>query len=321
MTKKTKLIVGTITAAAISIAAVFFALSGAHGAFSDARVYVQPLNTLMGNPSWVQNRYMGVVESQETWDVNLIDNQTVKEIFVKVGDEVSEGSVLFEYDQNDINLKISQAKLELEEIGNEIQGYQTQINELNAEKANASQDEQFNYTVQIQSLQTSIFHIKHTDYSLQELLDDPYLAKSFTGGTAYVFRLTPAHFHRYIWSVSGCLVETKHISGILHSVQPVCHENYKIFVQNTREYSRIVIPSIGEVIQMEIGALLVGQIANHSIDLGEIICAGDEKGFFEYGGSSIVLITSDRTELSEKLKHRRMLGNEIPVVIGERLTQ
>lgn len=169
--------------------------------------------------------------------------------------------------------------------------------------------------------ENSIFHIKHTDYSLQELLDDPYLAKNFTGGTAYVFRLTPAHFHRYIWSVSGCLVETKHIGGILHSVQPVCHENYKIFVQNTREYSRIVIPSIGEVIQMEIGALLVGQIANHSIDLGEIICAGDEKGFFEYGGSSIVLITSDRTELSEKLKHRRMLGNEIPVVIGERLTQ
>lgn len=162
MTKKTKLIVGTITAAAISIAAIFFALSGAHGAFSDARVYVQPLNTLMGNPSWVQNRYMGVVESQETWDVNLIDNQTVKEIFVKVGDEVSEGSVLFEYDQNDINLKISQAKLELEEIGNEIQGYQTQINELNAEKANASQDEQFNYTVQIQSLQTSI---KQSEYN------------------------------------------------------------------------------------------------------------------------------------------------------------
>lgn len=156
MKKKTKIIVGLVVAVVIVAAAVVLIVRGTGGAGSDAHVYVQSVNAIMGNSLGAQNRYMGVVESQETWDISLIENQTVKEIFVKVGDEVSEGTVLFEYDQNEMNLKISQAKLELEQMGNEIQGYQTQINELNAEKANAPQDEQFNYTVQIQSLQTSI---------------------------------------------------------------------------------------------------------------------------------------------------------------------
>lgn len=72
---------------------------------------------------------------------------------------------------------------------------------------------------------------------------------------------------------------------------------------------------------MEIGALLVGKISNHDIGWSNMVCAGQEKGFFEYGGSSIVLITNSRAELAEELQYRDMVGNEIPVVIGEQLTQ
>ena len=109
-----------------------------------------------------QNRYSGVVESQKTWDISLASEQTVKEVFVQEGDEVTEGMPLFEYDTTDLTLQVAQAKLELEEIGNEITGYNSQIKALNAEKNTVSKDEQFSYTVQIQSLETQI---KQAEYS------------------------------------------------------------------------------------------------------------------------------------------------------------
>lgn len=167
----------------------------------------------------------------------------------------------------------------------------------------------------------SVFYIKHTQYSLSELLDSEELAAEYKGGTAYIFRLTPAHYHRYIWASTGYIIHQGHIDGILHSVQPVCHEKTKVFIQNTREYSLIDTPSVGKVIQMEIGALLVGKISNHDLGKRKMVCAGQEKGFFEYGGSSIVLITNSRVELAEELQYRGMIGNEIPVIIGEQLTQ
>jgi len=167
----------------------------------------------------------------------------------------------------------------------------------------------------------TVFHIKHTRYSLSELLNSSSLAAKYSGGTAYIFRLTPAHYHRYIWSSTGFILRKEHIDGVLHSVQPVCHEKSKVFIQNTREYAVINTNSVGKIIQMEIGALLVGKISNHNLEWNNMVCAGQEKGYFEYGGSSIVLITGSRAELAEELQYREKLGDEIPVVIGEQLTK
>lgn len=163
----------------------------------------------------------------------------------------------------------------------------------------------------------SVFHIKHTEYNLKELLDDEGLAMDYNNGTAFIFRLTPENYHRYIWSTTGFVVGTKHIEGLLHSVRPICHDSSRVFVQNTREYAVVDSVSIGKVIQMEIGALLVGKITNHQIRGYEAVCTGQEKGFFEYGGSSIVLLTKCRVKLPEPIKNRETVGYEIPVCVGE----
>lgn len=165
----------------------------------------------------------------------------------------------------------------------------------------------------------SIFCIKHTRYNIAELLGNERLAKEYKGGTALVFRLTPAHYHRYIWSTTGFLYGMKQIPGILHSVQPICHEKVKVYIQNTREYAIINSESIGNVIQMEIGALLVGKISNHMLKKNQMVCIGQEKGFFEYGGSSIVILTRQKIELLDELKNRKQVGDEIPVIIGEKI--
>ena len=159
--------------------------------------------------------------------------------------------------------------------------------------------------------ETSIFNIKNTSYSLKELLDDEGLAEEFIGGSALIFRLTPSHYHRYVFCVSGKVESTRAIPGVLHSVKPVCHEMFPVFIQNSREYAVIESGEYGKIIQMEVGALLVGKISNSGYSAGDEVRIGEEKGYFEYGGSSIVVLTKRRL-FSEKTG-----GGEQPVKMGE----
>ena len=50
-----------------------------------------------------------------------------------------------------------------------------------------------------------------------------------------------------------------------------------------------------------------------------MILAGQEKGYFEYGGSSIVVLTKDTITLSDEMRNRARQGDEIPVHIGEKI--
>ena len=132
------------------------------GKSSADKVYVESVSNIMGMGISGNNRYSGVVEPQDSWDVNRDENKTVSEVFVEVGDEVSEGSQLFAYDTDEMELQLEQQKLEIENIDNEISGYNTQIKELQTEKSSAPADQQFEYTTQIQTVQTQI---KQAEYN------------------------------------------------------------------------------------------------------------------------------------------------------------
>lgn len=165
--------------------------------------------------------------------------------------------------------------------------------------------------------ESSVFHIKNTDYSLKELLKKDGLANEFTGGTALIFRLTPSHYHRYVFCTAGVVGLTEKIQGILHSVKPICHEKFPVFIQNSREYTLLNNNNLGDIVQMEVGALLVGKISNNHYACGDEICAGQEKGYFEYGGSSIVVLTKFRLDKRKLRRGRLKLRGGIPVKMGE----
>ncbi|MCR5510999.1 MAG: phosphatidylserine decarboxylase [Lachnospiraceae bacterium] len=160
------------------------------------------------------------------------------------------------------------------------------------------------------------FMIKHSKYRVSELLGDKSLASAYSGGTILIIRLTPADYHRFCYSASGILSLHTHISGILHCVRPIATEQYPVYVQNTREYCVISNKHMGDIIQMEIGALLVGRIHNHPVNPGEEIFSGNEKGYFEFGGSTItLLIPKGRLHYVEWLRQLNM-GAESRVTMG-----
>lgn len=165
MSKKKIGVIVAIVVVVIAAAGVglWFLLRGTAGGSNNGdKVYVESVATVTNMNAGVQNRYSGVVEPQQSWDIKKNPEKTVKEVFVKEGDTVEEGTPLFEYDMESVKDEIAQAKLELEGIDNQIADYYNQIQSLKEERAAVSEDEKFQYTTQIQSVQTSI---KQSEYN------------------------------------------------------------------------------------------------------------------------------------------------------------
>lgn len=141
------------------------------------------------------------------------------------------------------------------------------------------------------------FCIKSSMYTIESLLKDKALSDEFMGGVCLIFRLTPDDYHRYVYIDNGESLYRKRIKGVLHTVRPISQQRYKVFVQNTREYEVLLTENFGKVIQIEVGALFVGRISNHKID--RTFKRGDEKGMFEFGGSTIIILLQKNAVILE----------------------
>lgn len=162
------------------------------------------------------------------------------------------------------------------------------------------------------------FTIKRAEYSIGSLLSDNSAAQKYSGGVCLIFRLAPHNYHRYIFIDNGFVRKNVSIRGILHCVRPIAYENFPVYHQNSRKYSLIKGESFGDFIQMEVGALIVGKIRNHPHI--KRISRGMEKGYFEFGGSTIILIfEKDKVALFDEIIQNTENGTETPVRLGQKI--
>ena len=121
-------------------------------------VYVDSVGELAGMNGFagVQNRFAGMVEPQATLKVNPEQGRTVKTTLVEEGQSVQEGDPLFVYDTEEIQFTLEQAQLEIEQLDNSISTYYLEIAALEEEKKSASEDNQLQYTIEIQNRLASI---------------------------------------------------------------------------------------------------------------------------------------------------------------------
>ena len=161
----------------------------------------------------------------------------------------------------------------------------------------------------------AVFRIKHSDYSVEALLEDTALAETFRGGTCLIFRLTPDDFHRYCFPDDGQVLASRFIPGVLHTVRPIAFERYPVYLRNSREYTFLETVHFGNVLQMEVGALFVGRIVNHPVT-GPFI-RGQEKGMFEFGGSTVILLLEpDKVLVDALFFENTRNGKETVVKMG-----
>lgn len=156
--------------------------------------------------------------------------------------------------------------------------------------------------------------VKHGLYALEDIMEGP-ISESYSGGTCLLFRLAPSDYHRFIFFDDGFVLDEKDIPGVLHTVRDVS-AGHNIYCKNSRHITRIVTQHCGEVIYLEVGALCVGRITQTHSNGNHL--RGEEKGFFSYGGSSIVLLFErNRIEVSEDIAECSEKGIEAKVCAGE----
>lgn len=162
------------------------------------------------------------------------------------------------------------------------------------------------------------FRLKHTEYTLPALIKDEALAREYRGGTLLIFRLTVDDYHRYCYVSDGEAGEIRAIPGILHTVNPIANDHYPIYKENAREYTVLRTQAFGEILMMEVGALLVGKIVNHPGP--RRVVRGQEKGYFQFGGSTVILLLkAGAVKIDGDILENSKAGIETVVRMGERI--
>lgn len=166
--------------------------------------------------------------------------------------------------------------------------------------------------------QDSVFKIKNSCYSVRSLLQCDRLAQRYIGGYCMIFRLEVNDYHRYIYIDDGRKSGNRRIKGKYHTVNPIALDFADIYKENTREFTVLHTINFGDVVQVEVGAMMVGRIVNH--DGSGDISRGREKGMFEFGGSTIVLLVKkDKVIIDEDILKNTSDGFETIVKMGERI--
>lgn len=141
----------------------------------------------------------------------------------------------------------------------------------------------------------------------------------FAGGAAVVARLCPADYHRFHFPFDGSAVDSWEVPGRYDSVNPLAlARGARPFARNKRIVTVLRNPRIGDVAFVEVGAFGVGAI--HQTHQGTRFAKMDEKGFFSFGGSTIVLVFQPkRFQPDPDLAANSAVGTETLVKAGERI--
>ncbi len=170
-------------------------------------------------------------------------------------------------------------------------------------------------------ISNSSFIIKGYRFDVSSFLDNADLAQKYNDGALLIFRLAPPDYHRFHFPVSGNISPIKKIDGDYYSVNPLAlRKKAEIFCLNKREYSILSNPLFGEVVMAEVGATMVGSIVQTFS--GNYVNKGEEKGYFKFGGSTIVLLfEKSKIHIDEDLLLNTANGYETTVKMGERIRE
>ncbi len=162
------------------------------------------------------------------------------------------------------------------------------------------------------------FQIKGATFSLDTFLRDPALADQFDGGSMLIVRLHLADYHHFHFPAAAIPSAARLIEGKLHTVGPYAVRWPAVFYrENRRSITRLKTLRFGTIAMVEIGAFTVGSIRQCYLP-GKAAAKGEHKGYFEMGGSTIVLLFERGViGLDEALCQRTRLQIETMVRVGE----
>lgn len=143
-------------------------------ASAEDKVYVEKLSKVMNQVTGAENRYNGVVEAQDSYNVSVDSSRTIKQILVEVGDTVEEGQKLVIYDTSDLDMQVKQSQLDLEGLNNDLESQKKELDTLNQKYAQTTdEDDKFELQTDINTAQNEITQ-KELDIESKQLEIEKY---------------------------------------------------------------------------------------------------------------------------------------------------
>ncbi len=170
------------------------------------------------------------------------------------------------------------------------------------------------------NIKNSDFYIKGFRFDVKSFLNNVELAKQYEDGAMLVFRLSPPDYHRFHFPVGGITTSSNiKINGDYYSVSPLAlRKMADIFWLNKREYGVISSSLFGDLVMVEVGATMVGSMVQTYT--GTTVKKGEEKGYFKFGGSTVVLLfKKNKIKIDSDLLTNTLKGLETTIKMGEQI--
>lgn len=166
----------------------------------------------------------------------------------------------------------------------------------------------------------AVYPVKARSFTIAQLVGDEEIAAGYAGGLCLIFRLAPIDYHRfgYVDDCEQSPVEA--INGFYRSVHPLSLRKMRaVFTENRREYCVLRTANFGEVIHIDVGATGVGRIVQRHPNGGRFT-RGEEKGYFEFGGSTVILLLKPgAAKIDDDIAEYSGRGIETIVRYGEKI--
>jgi phosphatidylserine decarboxylase len=144
-----------------------------------------------------------------------------------------------------------------------------------------------------------LFHVKGSDYPLQELLGKP----GFDTGSFATIYLSPADYHRVHAPFDCTITAIRHLHGAVRTVNPdfltkhpllYCH-NERVVLEGDSPHGKFFLILVGALVVARIRIGIVEGFAkgyvNESLSIS--LNKGDEIGLFEMGSTVVLVLESD----------------------------
>jgi len=148
--------------------------------------------------------------------------------------------------------------------------------------------------------QRSTVRVKDVDWRIDQLLDGSPYAEAFGNGTYTHAFLRITDYHRFHVPVGGVVREVRNVHGRVY-IDVVRNEDGSLAAANGDSYQfnqerGLVIlesPTVGLVAIVPVGMTLISSVVL-TPEIGAELRKGDPLGYFQFGGSDIVLLFQDR---------------------------
>ncbi|MFN8370751.1 MAG: phosphatidylserine decarboxylase [Bacteriovoracaceae bacterium] len=168
----------------------------------------------------------------------------------------------------------------------------------------------------------SQFLVKGKMLNREKLIASDKWANTFLAGPVVIARLCPVDYHRFHFPFDGKILDSYPVHGLYHSVNPWAVQKVEgVFFNNERHVTILDNPNFGKLAYIEVGAMCVGKIVqSYSTNKANEFKNGDEKGYFLFGGSTVIIAgEKGRFKLSQDLSENSLNKLETYIHLGDEI--